>query len=123
LTRTAGRASPMPAGESLKALAAHRATLCIFLSGAQLPSVIADLLEHYPSGTPVALVQKATWPQEKIHRSTLGKLLEEITPADWQLSTMMLVGEVLDDRAVAESKLYSATYSHRFRKAARKEAK
>lgn len=120
LTRTSGRASPMPEKESLKLLAAHRATLCIFLSGANLPQIVADLLASYPPSTPVALVQKATWPQEKIHRGTLGCMLDEIDAHNWQLSTMLLVGEVLDDKVVAESRLYSADYSHRFRTAGRK---
>lgn len=117
LTRTQGRASPMPEGESLKALAAHQATLCIFLSGANMSQTISDLLTHYSAETPVALIQKASWPQEKIHRSTLGQLLGEIEERDWLLSTMMLVGKVLDNSIVTESKLYDASYSHRFRKA------
>jgi precorrin-4/cobalt-precorrin-4 C11-methyltransferase len=116
LTRSSGRASRVP--ESLKSLASHRATLCVFLSGASLPQVVADLLTSYSPETPIALVQKATWPQEKIHRGTLGKMLDEISACDWQLSTMLLVGEVLDERLVMESRLYSAEYSHRFRKAA-----
>jgi len=117
LTRVSGRASAVPELESLKSLAAHRATLCIFLSGTKLPEVISDLLTSYPPETPVALVQKATWPQEKTHRATLGTLLDGMKESEWQLSTMMLVGEVLDDSAVAESRLYSGNYSHRFRKA------
>jgi precorrin-4/cobalt-precorrin-4 C11-methyltransferase len=120
LTRTSGRTSPMPERESLKLLAAHRATLCIFLSGANLPQIVADLMASYPPSTPVALVQKATWPQEKIHRGTLGCMLDEIDAHDWQLSTMLLVGEVLDDKVVAESRLYSSDYAHRFRKAGRR---
>jgi len=119
LTRTSGRASPMPEKESLKSLATHRATLCIFLSGANLPQVVEDLLASYPPKTPFALVQKATWPQQKIHRGLLGGMLAEIDANDWKLSTMLLVGDVLDDAAVVESRLYSADYSHRFRKAAR----
>ena len=122
LTRTGGRASRMPERESLKSLAAHGATLCIFLSGANLPQVIADLLasSSYSPETPFALVQKATWPQERVHRGTLGKMLEEIDGQDWRLSTMLLVGEALDERLVAESQLYSAEYSHRFRRANRR---
>jgi precorrin-4/cobalt-precorrin-4 C11-methyltransferase len=119
LTRTSGRASPVPEKEALSSLAAHRATLCIFLSGANLPQVSADLLSAYPPETPYALVQKATWPQEKVQRGTLGNMLEEIDANAWQLSTMMLVGEVLDQTAVGESRLYSADYSHRFRKASK----
>lgn len=120
LTRTSGRASPMPEKESLKLLAAHRATLCIFLSGANLPQIVADLMASYPPSTPVALVQKATWPQELIHRSTLGCMLDEIETRDWQLSTLLIVGEVLDDKVVGESRLYAADYSHLFRKARRR---
>ena len=56
---------------------------------------MADLLEHYPVETPVPLVQKATWPQERVYEGTLGTLLAEVEPRDWLLSTMMLVGEVL----------------------------
>jgi len=117
LTRTSGRASPMPERESLKLLAAHRATLCIFLSGANLPQIVADLLASYPPSTPVALVQKATWPQENIYRGKLGCMLDEIDAHDWHLSTLLLIGDALDDTLVGESRLYAADYSHRFRKA------
>ena len=119
LTRTAGRASPMPENESLAALAAHRATLCIFLSGAQLPRVLADLSASYPPETPVALVQKATWPEQRIYEGALGAMASEINARDWQLSTLMLVGPVLDRQPAMESKLYASDYSHRFRKGAR----
>lgn len=119
LTRTSGRASPVPEKEALSSLAAHRATLCIFLSGANLPQVAADLLSSYPPETPYALVQKATWPQERVQRGVLGTMLQETDPHAWQLSTMLLVGNVLDESAAGESRLYSAEYSHRFRKATR----
>ena len=117
ITRTSGRASPVPELEKLKELAAHRCTLCIFLSGARLQQVIDDLRTHYPEQTPVALVYKATWPQEKVYQGTLGTMMAEISVSDWQLSTMMLVGEVLDQAVVAESQLYAKQYSHRFRSA------
>ncbi|MBV8068294.1 MAG: precorrin-4 C(11)-methyltransferase [Acidobacteriaceae bacterium] len=120
LTRTSGRASSIPEKESLQLLATHRATLCIFLSGANLQQIVADLMVSYPPTTPVALVQKATWPQEKLHRSTLGCLLDQINTQDWHLSTMLLVGDVLDDKVAGESRLYAANYSHRFRKAVRR---
>ena len=116
LTRSDGRASPMPERESLKTLGAHGTTICIFLSGGRLPQVVADLLANYSADTPVALVQKATWPQEKIHVSRLGSLLDEVDPGDWELSTMMIVGDVLKRDDAAESRLYAAGYSHRFRK-------
>ena len=119
LTRTAGRSSPMPDGESLQALAAHAATMCIFLSGGQLPQVVAELLLHYQPDTPAALVRKATWPQEKIWFGSLGKIAVEIVSRDWELSTMLIVGHVLKGEPGTESRLYAAEYSHRFRKAAK----
>ena len=122
LTRTSGRASPMPAKEDLRSLAAHGATLCLFLSGANLPDVIDDLLVHYPADTPIALVQRATWPEERVHRGRLGELLGEIEPRSWLLTTMLLVGEALNDATTSESRLYAADYSHRFRKASEKGA-
>lgn len=119
ITRTEGRASAVPEGESLAALAAHRATMAIFLSGATLKKTVAQLLAAYPGDTPAALVCKASWPQEKHHTSTLGRLLSEIDPAEWTLSTMLLVGDALRKEPGIPSRLYSADYSHRFRKAAR----
>jgi len=120
LTRTAGRASPMPESESLQALAAHAATMCIFLSGGQLSQVVGELLVHYGPKTPAALVHKATWQQEKTWAGLLGKVMDEIDPRDWELSTMLIVGEALRRETETESRLYDARYSHRFRKVTRK---
>ena len=117
ITRTSGRASPVPEREALGELASHGSTLCIFLSGARLQQVVDDLLSHYPPETPVALVYKATWLEEKIYRGTLATMMSEVSVGDWQLSTMMLVGQVLDHGEVNESQLYSKDYSHRFRSA------
>jgi precorrin-4/cobalt-precorrin-4 C11-methyltransferase len=117
ITRVSGRASQVPELEDLKRLAAHNATMAIFLSGPQLESIVAQLLEHYAPQTPVALVYRATWPEEKTHESTLGRILEETDGSQWKLTTMMLVGNVLDKEQGTDSKLYSADYSHRFRKA------
>lgn len=115
LTRTAGRASPVPEREALSGLAAHGATLCIFLSGAKLPQVVRELEGTYPPDTPVALVQKATWPQQRIYEGELGTMLQSITEHEWQLSTLMIVGAALSADAAQESRLYSAGYAHRFR--------
>jgi precorrin-4/cobalt-precorrin-4 C11-methyltransferase len=120
LTRIAGRASTMPDSESLRALAAHTTTMCVFLSGGQLSQVVAELLVHYRPDTPAVLIHKATWPQEKIWSGSLGKIVDEIVPGDWELSTMLIVGEVLKREAGAESRLYAAEYSHRYRKAIKK---
>jgi precorrin-4/cobalt-precorrin-4 C11-methyltransferase len=120
LTRTGGRASPMPARESLRALAAHHTTMCIFLSGNQLSAVTVELLVHYRPDTPAALVHKATWRQEMIWCGSLGKIMDEVVPGDWELSTMLIVGEALSREEGTESRLYAADYSHLYRKASKK---
>lgn len=117
LTRVSGRASKVPEKESLRELASHQATLCIFLSGPHLEQIVSDLLEHYPGNTPVSLVFRASWPDERIHQSQLDKILSEVKIADWALTTMMLVGEVLQKDSGSESRLYSKHYTHRFRTA------
>ncbi|MDD5265782.1 MAG: precorrin-4 C(11)-methyltransferase [Methylococcales bacterium] len=115
LTRVSGRASAVPDSESIALLAGHRATMCIFLSGPHLKKIVADLHLHYPDDTPVALVYRATWPEEKSHQSTLGQLLAEIKTSDWNLTTMLLVGEALSDHVPAESSLYAKDFTHIFR--------
>jgi precorrin-4/cobalt-precorrin-4 C11-methyltransferase len=120
LTRTSGRASAVPVKENLQSLAAHQATLCIFLSGANLAEVVEELLRHYPQSTPVALVQRASWPEQRIHRGHLSELLNEIEPNSWTLTTMLLVGQALDENIISDSRLYAADYSHRFRRAVQK---
>ncbi len=118
LTRLSGRASKVPELESLEKLASHKSTMCIFLSGRQLPEIVSTLLQFYPGKTPLALVQKASWNVgEKIHRSELETLLSEIKLDDWELTSMLIVGDVLGDELPVESKLYSGQYSHRFRQA------
>jgi precorrin-4/cobalt-precorrin-4 C11-methyltransferase len=115
LTRSDGRASEVPELESIERLATHQATMCIFLSGQYLKETVAALLVHYPEDTPVSLVYRATWPDERIHVSTLGRVLTEINIADWKLSTVLLVGRVLSKDAGEDSRLYAAEYSHKFR--------
>jgi precorrin-4/cobalt-precorrin-4 C11-methyltransferase len=115
LTRVSGRASAVPESESIALLAEHRATMCIFLSGPHLKKIVADLRLHYPDDTPVALVYRATWPEERTHQSTLGQLLAEIKSSDWNLTTMLLVGEALSTHLSSESRLYAKDYTHIFR--------
>lgn len=118
LTRVSARASAVPATEAIAQWAPHRASMCIFLSGAHLKKVVADLSLHYPLDTPVALVHRVSWRDERIHRSTLGKLLSEVRAKDWQLTTLLLIGETLAKRPGVESSLYAACFTHRFRRAA-----
>ncbi|TRX02104.1 precorrin-4 C(11)-methyltransferase [Candidatus Methylobacter oryzae] len=115
LTRVSGRASAVPELESIDKLAGHQATMCIFLSGPHLKKIVADLKKHYPDDTPVALVYRATWPEQRSYQGTLGTMLDEIKSSDWNLTTMLLVGEALGRGEQTESSLYSKDFSHIFR--------
>ncbi|NHZ79693.1 precorrin-4 C(11)-methyltransferase [Massilia sp. CCM 8695] len=115
LTRVSGRASAVPELESIARLAEHRATMCIFLSGPHLKKIVGDLSLHYPQETPVRLVYRATWPEQKIYQGTLGTVLEDTKRGEWNLTTMMLVGAALDKEVAVESSLYSKDFTHLFR--------
>lgn len=115
LTRVSGRASAVPELESIARLAEHQATMCIFLSGPHLKKIVGDLLLHYPPTTPVNLVYRATWPEQRSYQGTLGTVLEETKRGAWNLTTMMLVGAALDKGIAAESSLYSKDFTHLFR--------
>jgi precorrin-4/cobalt-precorrin-4 C11-methyltransferase len=115
LTRVSGRASAVPELESIDKLAEHQATMCIFLSGPHLKKIVADLKKHYPDDTPVALVYRATWPEQRSYQGTLGAMLDEIKSSDWNLTTMLLVGNALGRGEQTESSLYSKDFTHIFR--------
>jgi precorrin-4/cobalt-precorrin-4 C11-methyltransferase len=115
LTRVSGRASAVPESESIARLAAHRATMCIFLSGPHMKKIVADLRLHYPDETPVTLVYRASWPEQRVYQGTLGTVLKENKRGEWNLTTMMLVGAALGSGAQVESSLYSKDFKHLFR--------
>jgi precorrin-4/cobalt-precorrin-4 C11-methyltransferase len=115
LTRVSGRASAVPESEAIAKLAEHRSTMCIFLSGPHLKKIVTDLRLHYPEDTPVALVYRATWPDQRVYQGTLGTVLKETKRGTWNLTTMMLVGAALDRGAQVESSLYSKDFTHLFR--------
>ncbi len=115
LTRVSGRASAVPELESIESFAGHKATMCIFLSGPHLKQIVSDLLIHYPIETPVSLVCRVSQPEERRYSGSLGTILQEVDANDWKLTTMMLVGAVLDDSVGLESQLYAREYAHKFR--------
>ena len=117
ITRGSGRASPVPEKEALGGLAAHGATMCIFLSGRQLETVVSELLAHYPPETPAALVQRVSQPEERSHRAPLGSLLTGLKLSEWALTTMILVGGALGEDLGVTSRLYDPEYAHKFRRA------
>jgi precorrin-4/cobalt-precorrin-4 C11-methyltransferase len=115
LTRTSGRASSMPETENLAAFAATRATLAIHLSIHALDKTVAELVPAYGEACPVAVVFRASWPDEKIIRATLGTIVAEVAKTNIDRTALILVGEVLAARDFRESALYDAAYQRRFR--------
>jgi precorrin-4/cobalt-precorrin-4 C11-methyltransferase len=113
LTRLPGRASAMPAGERLEAYAATGATLAIHLSAALLGQAVAAVLPHYGAACPAALVVRASWPDERLIRASLGTLLDVAVGVE--RTALLLVGPALAAEDFAESALYSADYPRRFR--------
>lgn len=113
LTRTPGRASTMPAGESLTAFAATGATLAIHLSIHALDQVVADLIPHYGPDCPVAVVWRASWPDQRVIRSTLSGIAVAAQGID--RTALILVGPALAGDGFDDSRLYAADYDRRYR--------
>ena len=118
LTRASGR-TEVPEGEELAELARHRATLALFLSITLLDEVIAALVPSYGEDCPVAVVHKASCPDQKIVTGTLADIRERVREARIKTQAMILVGHVLTSTDFADSRLYDPTFSHRHRKARR----
>ena len=114
LTRTSGRATAMPPRENLPAFAATGATLAIHLSVHVLEDVVKDLTPHYGPDCPVAVVWRATWPDERIVRATLATLQTAIG-AEMERTALILVGPALAAEGFEESRLYAGDYDRRFR--------
>jgi precorrin-4/cobalt-precorrin-4 C11-methyltransferase len=114
LTRTPGRASAMPEGEKLAAFAATGAVLGIHLSIHRLDEVIAELTPHYGGDCPVAIVWRASWPDQRIVRATLATL-DVAVGTELERTALILVGKTLGAEEFSESRLYAADYDRRYR--------
>lgn len=116
ITRAAGR-TPVPEKQSIKALAEHQATMVLFLSTSLTEQLQKDLLEGgYSPDTPVAIVYKATWPDEKIFRTTLKDLHETVTGNGLTKTSLIIVGHCMGDEYV-RSLLYDPGFTTEFREA------
>jgi precorrin-4/cobalt-precorrin-4 C11-methyltransferase len=115
ITRRAGR-TPVPAGQDLAGLAAHRATMAVFLSAGDLDATMADLLGHYPPETAAAVVQRASWPEQIVLRGTLATIAAQAREAGVDRTAMILVGDALRNEGEA-SLLYDAGFTHGYRRA------
>jgi precorrin-4/cobalt-precorrin-4 C11-methyltransferase len=115
LTRTPGRASSMPPDETLAGFAATGATLAIHLSIHAIERVVAELTPYYGAACPVAVVYRASWPDETILRATLETIVAKLRQAPMERTALILVGKVLEARDFRGSALYDADYRRRFR--------
>lgn len=115
LTRVSGRASAMPAGETLAGFGATGATLAVHLAIHALPRVVAELTPLYGGGCPVAIVARATWPEERVVRGTLATIEAEVAADPIDRTAIIFVGPGLGAEGFRESALYDAAYQRRFR--------
>jgi len=114
LTRTPGRASAMPEGETLANFAATGATLALHLSVQNLATVVAELAPVYGADCPVAVVYRASWPDERILRGTLADIEARMEPQITR-TALILVGPALAGEGFDESCLYAPDYDRRYR--------
>ena len=118
ITRLAGR-TPVPEAESLASMASHGASMAVFLSSGMLGRVQEELLKGaYTEDTPAALVYKATWPEEKTVRCTVGTLAQAGEEHGISKTALVLVGNFLDS-PYEKSKLYDPSFTTEFREASR----
>jgi precorrin-4/cobalt-precorrin-4 C11-methyltransferase len=115
LTRVSGRASAMPPGESLAAFGATGATLAIHLAIHRLPEVIDVLRPLYGSDCPVAVVVRASWPDERVIRGQIEDIVELVAAVGVERTALILVGRALAADDFRESALYDPAYTRRFR--------
>ena len=117
ITRNEGRT--VPEREKLRSLAAHQATMCIFLSITMLADVVKELIEGgYAPSTPIAIVQRASWPEQKIVRATLETIVAEIADKGIDRTAMIVVSRCLG-ADYELSRLYAPEFSHMFREASK----
>jgi precorrin-4/cobalt-precorrin-4 C11-methyltransferase len=115
LTRVGGRASRMPEGERLAAFAATGATLAVHLAIHALHAVVRELTPFYGADCPVAVVARASWPEERIVRGTLADIAERVAAEPVERTAVILVGRALAAEDFRDSALYDPDYRRRFR--------
>ncbi|MBR0104198.1 MAG: precorrin-4 C(11)-methyltransferase [Firmicutes bacterium] len=114
ITRAAGQ-TPVPEKESIRSLAAHRATMVLFLSTSLTEKLQKDLISGgYSENTPVAVVYKATWPDEKIYRCTVGTLHETVVKNGLKKTSLIIVGDCMGEK-YTRSLLYDPAFTTEFR--------
>jgi precorrin-4/cobalt-precorrin-4 C11-methyltransferase len=120
LTRLEGR-TPVPEQEQLEQLAKHQTSMALFLSVGMMEEVVQRLLTSYPKSTPVAVIQRASWEDEKIVMGTLETIAEKVSQAKITKTAQILVGKFIEGE-YERSLLYDKTFSHEYRKAKESES-
>ncbi|MBA1245169.1 precorrin-4 C(11)-methyltransferase [Pseudomonas japonica] len=110
-----GTRSPMPAGEALQDLARHRATMAIHLGVSHLPAIVEELWPHYGGDCPIAVIHKASWPDEDYVTGTLGDIVAKAQAKAFKRTALILVGRVLGSEVFEDSALYRAGRAHLYR--------
>ncbi|MBZ0158245.1 MAG: precorrin-4 C(11)-methyltransferase [Alphaproteobacteria bacterium] len=116
-TRLEGR-TPVPEPERLGLLAQHRATMAIFLSVGMIEKVKEELLQGYPGETPVAIIEKASWPEQRVLRGTLNEIVGMVRDAGIKKTALIYIGDSLRASETSlgkESKLYDKEFKHEYR--------
>jgi precorrin-4/cobalt-precorrin-4 C11-methyltransferase len=114
LTRTSGR-TPLPPEQELDRLAQTHATLCLFLSVHKVGEVAEQLTQHYGGDCPVAVVYRASWPDQRIVRGTLADITEKVDATEITRTSMIIVGRALERQGGPVSRLYSDRFAHGYR--------
>ena len=115
LTRMSGRASRMPESERLATFAPSGATLAIHLAIHAMDAIVKELTPHYGSDCPVAVVMRASWPDERVVRGTLEDIRAKLSLEPMERTALVFVGQALEAADFEESALYSPDYRRRFR--------
>jgi precorrin-4/cobalt-precorrin-4 C11-methyltransferase len=115
LTRVPGRASRMPETEQLESFATTGATLAIHLAVHAIETIVAKLAPFYGTDCPVAVVARATWPDQRIVRGTLADIATKVAAESIERTALILVGRALAAEDFRDSALYDPTYQRRFR--------
>lgn len=115
LTRVSGRASKMPERETLTAFGATGSTLAIHLAIHEIDSIVAELAPLYGADCPVAVVYRASWPDERVIRATLATISDRLAESPIERTAIIFVGRALSADEFRDSSLYDASYQRRFR--------
>lgn len=116
LTRISGRASSVPETEELASLAAHKASLCLYLSARHIQQAQEKLMQHYPAQTPVAICFRLGWPDEKIRIVPLAEMAQATEAENLYRTTLYIISPALDPHLQSRSRLYHPEHTHLFRK-------